>query len=286
MRDDIQFRIALGNVRYREGRFAEAESEYRTVLKASQRNVEALNGLGLVLARTEQRDEAIGALERAQRISPLHPVTAYNLAVLYQGKGDNQEAIRQYKIAIEQGSHFEANLQLGMLMLHLARLDESEQYLSNAATLRSDDANVLRTMARLYDRMRDYDKAEQALRRALAIEEADSESWLNLGVVLINKRQEGVAEQALSKAIKLDPKNAQALTALGWAQIELGKYAEAEDSLKQALALDASNALARNNLGVLFERQGRLDDARLELERALKLDPDLELAQRNMERLK
>ncbi len=87
--------------------------------------------LGWVLIYEEQNDAAIAQLERAKRISPLHPHTAVmnsGIANALTQKGDLEGAVTYYEIARAEYPEFASN-QLGLIGVYwaLGRHDEAQQ---------------------------------------------------------------------------------------------------------------------------------------------------------------
>ncbi len=76
----------------RAGRKSDAEQKYRTVIAQNPASAVALRGLGMMLARTQHRSEAVALLERAIQIEPDSLSFLYLSSMLYEG-GHPQPAI-------------------------------------------------------------------------------------------------------------------------------------------------------------------------------------------------
>lgn len=70
-----------GNVLKELGRAAEAEAVHRATLARDERNVHALNNLGVIQKDQHRYDEAVALYERALAIEPHFDVALHNLAI-------------------------------------------------------------------------------------------------------------------------------------------------------------------------------------------------------------
>jgi tetratricopeptide (TPR) repeat protein len=88
-------RINLGRMLQERGEVTEAESCYRAVLARGEHGLAAFN-LGVLLEESGRADEAIGTYERALRADPQLAEAHYNLARLFEERGDQTSAIRHF----------------------------------------------------------------------------------------------------------------------------------------------------------------------------------------------
>lgn len=88
-------RVNLGRLLHEAGRSAEAESHYRHVLAVREHALAAYN-LGVLLEDTGRDLEAIKAYARAIASDPALAEAHYNLARIYEQRGDQRAAIRHF----------------------------------------------------------------------------------------------------------------------------------------------------------------------------------------------
>ena len=88
-------RINLGRLLHDAGRLAEAEASYRHVLSVREHALAAYN-LGVVLEDQARPTDAIQAYARAIAADPQLAEAHYNLARLYEQRGDQRAAIRYF----------------------------------------------------------------------------------------------------------------------------------------------------------------------------------------------
>jgi tetratricopeptide (TPR) repeat protein len=88
-------RVNLGRLLHEAGLRAEAEAQYRQVLAAREHALAAYN-LGVLLEDMKRDAEAIHAYARAIAADPELAEAHYNLARLYEQRGDQRAAIRHF----------------------------------------------------------------------------------------------------------------------------------------------------------------------------------------------
>lgn len=80
---------------------AQAIRHYEAALASKPDYVEALTNLGAVLAMSGRLPEARTRFERAVELRPRDPVARFNLALVYEGLGDQTAAIRELRQVLE-----------------------------------------------------------------------------------------------------------------------------------------------------------------------------------------
>ncbi|HEX6133593.1 MAG TPA: tetratricopeptide repeat protein [Longimicrobiales bacterium] len=88
-------RVNLGRLLHEAGRRADAETQYRRVLAVREHALAAYN-LGVLLEDMQRETDAIHAYARAIAADPELAEAHYNLARLYEQRGDRRAAIRYF----------------------------------------------------------------------------------------------------------------------------------------------------------------------------------------------
>src|SRR5947209_16341782 len=83
------------------GDYAAAESGFQQVLKASPNHIGALGNLGVVYARSEQFDKAIGVYQRALRLVPNEKGLQLNLGLAYLKQESWAEALPVFQALVK-----------------------------------------------------------------------------------------------------------------------------------------------------------------------------------------
>lgn len=221
---------------HQSGRLAEAQATYEQILRADERNPNALNLLGMVhhaRGRFEHAAELVArAIDAAPRAAGFHN----NLGIvrLAQRRYESAEEALRQAIAI-QPNYLEAINNLGVALTGQGKLDD----------------------------------AIQALLRAIELKHAYPSARNNLGNALRAKRMNREAIACYKDAIAFKADHDEAWANLGIAHLELGELKEAESACQRAIALKPNHVGAHYTLGLALEEAGRRDEAVAAYQRVL-----------------
>ena len=93
-----------------KGMFVEAIAAYQKAIKNSERTSSLLSALGYAYAASGKRGEALKILDELRAMGKVKYVSPYDLAVLYTGLGDRDQAIEQLNKAYEERAGWIINL--------------------------------------------------------------------------------------------------------------------------------------------------------------------------------
>jgi TolB-like protein/Tfp pilus assembly protein PilF len=91
--NDWLARLNLGKVYVQQGKHSEAIAEFQKAREFSGTNTETIAVLGHALAVSGKRDKAQKVLDELESISKQRYVPPYNIAIVYAGLGENEQAI-------------------------------------------------------------------------------------------------------------------------------------------------------------------------------------------------
>ncbi|MFI8234924.1 tetratricopeptide repeat protein, partial [Streptomyces sp. NPDC085900] len=188
------------------------------------------------------------------------PSAAYNLGILLDEAGREQEAEEVYRRAMDAG-HTGAAYNLGVLLAGAGRSAEAEEAYRRAMDAGDTDAPV--GLGVLLARSGREQEAEEAYRRAM--DAGHASAAYNLGILLAGAGRSAEAEEAYRRA--MDGGHTDAPVGLGDLLADAGRSAEAEQLYRRAM--DAGNTDAANNLGVLLADAGRSAEAEQLYRRAM-----------------
>jgi len=223
----------------------------------------------------EARDykRAAEAAAAAYRKFPGDRLVAENRALLLADLGQAEEAVAEAKKLFTSENDSEAWLTLARVYEKNKDYQGMGQALEAVEKLIDGDearANLHFLRGARFERLKEYDAAEQEFRRALALE-PDNPTVLNyLGYMLAdrNVRLEEAC-QLIRRAVDMDPQNGAYLDSLGWVYFRMGKLDEAEMRLRQALTRAAHDPTVRDHLGDVLFAQGKLREAIVEWQASL-----------------
>ncbi len=184
------------------------------------------------------------------RKAPRDPWVHYELANLLRDSHRRDEAVAEYRLAIDLDPR------------HAAAL-------TNLATVVHEDGQL--------------DVAVTFYRRALAAEPDFVPAHFNLANALRARGRSDEAMRHYREAVRLEPTLAAAHNNLGEVLASRGQLELALERFREAVRLNPTSATALGNLGAAFGAAGRVDEAVAHLRRALQIDPGNEAARRNLE---
>jgi tetratricopeptide (TPR) repeat protein len=239
--------------------------------------------LGVALQEDGRLDEAIAQYRRAVDIQGDYAPAYNNLGVALRAAGSVDAAIDAYQRALATaGDYPDAHYNLANALLEKHRPVEAAAHFAIALRSIPDSAGARNNLGVALLAAGKPQEAIAAFRAAAAAEPQSAAAHRNLGNALVSAGQaaEGISE--LRRATKLDPADAAAHDDLGRALVEQQDLDGAVTEFRTSLRLSPS-ADAHNNLGTALGSQGQFDAAIDEFRRALAIDPASADAKRNLE---
>jgi serine/threonine-protein kinase len=185
-------------------------------------------------------ERATSANLEALRIDPTQPEVRQSLAVMYQVRGQHDQAMEELRQVIE----------------HPPQNDNAYRLL---ATLHSDRAN--------------WAAAIEAARQAVSIRPTYWRNYSQLGLVYYRAGKFPEAVAAYERLVELQPDSARGYQALGTALQAGGRIDEALDKYEKALSIEPSGA-TYSNVGTVHFWRGDYQKAADAYERAVALRPN------------
>lgn len=202
---------------------------------------QSLNLLGVSLAQSGRRADAILKFYEAIQLDPNLPQAHHNLGTALAEENRLEEAIATFRRAVELApTYLQARRGLAISLRNLNRRDEAVRVMREHLHLAPDDPDVLH----------------------------------DLGMLLSELRRPSEAAVLHKHALRLKPNWADAHNGLGLAQLAAGRYAEAEASFEAAVRLDPKFSSAQNNLATAYKEQGRIEEALAQYDLAVRIDPE------------
>ncbi|MGE3527604.1 MAG: tetratricopeptide repeat protein, partial [Gemmatimonadales bacterium] len=207
----------------------------------------------------------------------------YNLGLAFRQKGYYVEALREYRLALENGEDRRLALQ-AMAEVHLLRRDLSaalELYDSltrdfpDSPKLHNERGVCLHQAGRRQE-------AEAAYRKAVELDRAYALAWNNLGVLLSHGAAGEAAIEAFQMALRPRREFVTANLNLGLHLLQRKRLQLALEAYRQVLEEHPNNAVAWNGVGLVLTELKRFPDARNAFARAVESDPDLASAHYNL----
>ena len=206
-----------------------------------------------------------------------------NLGVAYQNQERFDEAIEQYRIALEINPNDpKSHTNLGNIYKELGFIERGRKEYEIALEIKPDYGKAHNNLGLLFKEAGDIENAIKKYRIAIEYAPHDPVAHNNLANILTNQGRLEEAVEAYLEAIRIKPEYSVAHFNLGVAYEDMTRFDQAISEYQVVLSLDSKNAKAHNNLGGLYKQLGRLAESIAELKKAVKLQPDLALAHFNL----
>lgn len=237
-------------------------------------------------AALERKDYAAAEpwLRQAAVKEPSNYQVWFDLGVVYNATGKNQESIAAYRKSVEANPEvFESNLNLG-LMLARSGSPEAEKFLRAATTLQPTaqvDEGRERAWLSLGHILAEKDPkaAGEAFQKASEVQPKDAEPHLSAGLLLERQKDFVGAEREYKQVLALAPQSQEAVMGLANIYLQSKQLGEAEEMLGKLTAGNSGDAALHVQLGRVFAAEGKSELAIAEFEAALKITPQDATAQ-------
>ena len=156
-----------------QNRSEEAEAAVRQAMKLAPDNASGYLMLGSMLDHQGKRSEAEALYRRALKLDPANSHVLNNLGYMMLERNQNlDEAFRMIQKAVEAQPRNSSFLDsLGWAYFKLGRLDEAEQYLSEAARV-SESPTVQEHLGDVYQQRGKTEQARAVWQKALKLSQA------------------------------------------------------------------------------------------------------------------
>ena len=258
------------------GRLAEAETNYRHILKVYPNHFDSLHLLGVIYSQRGNHAEAVRQIDLALKINPKAAAVAHNnRGVALKALGRLDEALASYDKALAlRPDYAEAFNNRGVALKALGRLDEALASYDKALAVRPDYAEAFFNRGVALQELKRFAEALASYDKALALKRDHAEAFNNRGNALKALKRFDEALASYDKALALKSDYAEAFYNRGNALQELKRFAEALATYDEALAVKPDHAETFNNRGNALQELKRFDEATASYDEALALKPD------------
>jgi len=178
-----------------EGRIDEALSELQQVIKIYPELGEA----HLLLAKIYEKkaklflNDAIAEYKKALLDEKVAFIARKNLAKLFLNKGEYENAISILSDVTEEERDFDILKLLGISYFKLGRLTEALEKLEKAKDINPDDAEILFTLAQIYENKKLFDEAIDSYQKVISLNEKEGFSQIaKIRIDAIKQEREGL----------------------------------------------------------------------------------------------
>ncbi len=205
--------------------------------------------------------KAIEEYKLALRKNPKDTFALYNLAVVYQDQGKNDQAAKIYQDVLKQTEDTFSRINLASIQYSQGKREEAFVQLKTAAKKNPDSAHALSVLGELQEKEDLLDEAEKTYLSALNTDSRHSVSHYRLGRLLIKDKRFEQGTEHILKAIDMEPENPAYLEALGNEFERSGKLLEAANMLERVSVLEPDRFEVHMRLGDIYKKKKMYQEA-------------------------
>ena len=263
---------------HQQGRFAQAESLYRDVLRKAPDQFDALHLLGVLEAQKGRHEAAAGLIRKALAVNSRSPEAYSNLGHALRALDRPAEALSNYDRALALKPAFpEALNGRGNALHNLGKSDEALASFERALALKPDYAEAFNNRGHALFAKGRFEDALANHEHALAIKPDLADALLGAGLTLEKLERYEDALACYSRALAIKP-SSDAFNCRGNVHRLLQRREEALADYEQALLIKPDFADALYNHGNVMVELRRHDEIISDMERLLRMAPDYEYA--------
>ena len=279
MNDSILNKLEDGFRQMQSGRIAQAEQAFLEVLDADERNIHALNLLGMLYVNNFRPDDAVLCISKALKLAPNNPESHANLALAYKDQGKLRKSVEHFKSAIRLAPDNAMSYNnLGNVLREQGKPGDAIREYERALKLQPEFSQCWSNFAAALNEAEQRKAAHRAVDRAIQLEPELAQAHNNRGDILLAEARYSEALASYEKATELNPKYAAALINMARVQRDMDSAEAALATLERALAIEPNNPEAHHVLGVLHEQMGQKEQAAAAFQNAIDVAPGMAIA--------
>ncbi|MBN2417426.1 tetratricopeptide repeat protein [bacterium] len=227
---------------------------FREGIKRYPEHAYFYNGLGYILRRSGETEEAIDMYEKYAELRPDELDTYNVLADLYRDAGNNEQAIAWLrKLVDKEPENLSAREKLSELLRTTGDVEAIIAQQRHLVEQDSMNLNYRRTLAETYYNEAQYDNAIEQLEFIISIDADDVVSLEKLADCHKVLKQYDEAVVIYNRLIKLNPQDKKNMCQLALVYVDLGRYTQALRQADKALSIDRNYGLAYLTKGIVYE---------------------------------
>jgi len=281
--DSLTARNNAGVAFLSEGRYADAEEEFRQGLVVQPSAPMLIFNLGLAQRFQGKLDQARQQFRQAQGHETTRRIAGHQLAILDLADGDLESAEAEARRVLEfEPDAAEVRNTLGLILEQAGRIDEAWDAYLTASNLDPDAALARNNLGNISKRRGSLDDAERWYLAAIEADPYFMGAYNNLALVY---QARGAVDRAIDlygRALGKAPNNATVLNNLASLYYQVEELDRAREMWRRAVDADPAYPSPLNNLASLAIRDGDPLTAERLLRRALELEPGYGDAQMNL----
>jgi tetratricopeptide (TPR) repeat protein len=155
----------------------------------------------------EEYTKAIPWFEKAIKMDGAKNTWMYELGLLYYNQDDYKNAMAAFTTAANNGyiQSNDFNENLGYASLYSGEYEKGEKLLLDIYTKKPGNKDILRDMAEIFYKQKQFDKSLSYCQKLLEIDANDGKALYQAGLVFQKKGEKNRGQAMCDKAIAMDP---------------------------------------------------------------------------------
>ncbi len=277
-----RFYVALGRVYEKKKILSLAKDNYCKAIALDSTVASLHFDLANVYLDLKEYNDALAELKTTRELDPEYPNVSYQIGKLYFYAGKYEQAAVELEAAIKNNreiSFFLSSI-YGQTLRSLKRLDEAQEHLDKASSLKPADISTTRALAQNSFDLKKYEQAIEVTRRLLTASEAEPNDYTRLGESFYNLAGKDSltvtyydsAIVYLKQGLNLNPDNSRLAYMIGMAYFSTDVYDSALVYLGRRAAADSSSFQVFYFLGYSYLKKTMYQEAIKNLRLANQID--------------
>ncbi len=197
----------LGMSYYQQEDYARAETALKEAVGKNPNDAEATYTLGRTFLDMEEYKKAVPFFKRAVDLDSTRGAWMYELGLIYYTLADYKNAVGAFNKASAHGyaKSNDFNENLGYALLYSGEFEKGETLLMGVLAKKPGNKDIIRDMAEILYREKQYDRSLFYCEKLLQIDSKDAKALYQAGLNFQKKGNVDRGSQMCDKAIEMDP---------------------------------------------------------------------------------
>jgi len=265
-----------GESALRAGDNERAERDFRRVLANDPRSAGAYANLGVVYMRRKHWEQALNALQKAERLAPTVAGIRLNIGLAYYRQNNFRSAVSPFESVLrDQPDSTQARYLLGLCYFFNDRWDDATTTLEPLWTQQWLNMSYLYVLGIAAHKAGRNELEDKAIGRLVQLGQDTPEFHLLMGKAFINREEDDNAISELEKATRGNPKLPFVHFNLGLVYLHKQDYERAASEFKADIAVEPDVSYSYLRLADVYVQQQNDAAAEKNYRHAVRLDPKL-----------
>ncbi|MEO8769001.1 MAG: tetratricopeptide repeat protein [Ferruginibacter sp.] len=197
----------IGLCNYQAEDYPQAEKSLKAALAKNPADAEVTYTLARTYLDMEEYAKSIPVFEKAIKMDGAKNNWMYELGLLYYNQDDYKNAMAAFTTAANNGyvQSLDFNENLGYACLYSGEYEKGEKLLMEIYTKKPGNKDILRDMAEIFYKQKQFDKSLSYCQKLMEIDANDGKALYQAGLVFQKKGDKNRGQAMCDKAISMDP---------------------------------------------------------------------------------